>query len=145
MGLTQRDLAKQLGVTHSIIGKIETGDRRLDVVEFYEYTKALNLVPSETLFLLFHNHRLGGGNSNTWFIEKDRALDALFDVVSWLRLNKPYRLYKNLANFAYTRLQGANGSLGMSKTNKTPLKYSFKGVFVRFKGFKWVYLALKAL
>ncbi len=61
LGLTQRDLAKQLGVTHSIIGKIETGDRRLDVVEFYEYTKALNLVPSETLFLLFHEHHLGGG------------------------------------------------------------------------------------
>jgi len=50
-----------------------------------------------------------------------------------------------LANFAYTRLQGANGSLGMSKTNKTPLKYSFKGVFVCFKGFKWAYLALKVL
>ena len=57
LGLTQRDLAKQLGVTHSIIGKIETGDRRLDVIEFYEYTKALNLVPSETLFLLFHEHQ----------------------------------------------------------------------------------------
>ena len=55
--LSQRDLAEQLGVTYSIIGKIETGDRRLDVIEFYEYTKALNLVPSETLFLLFHNHQ----------------------------------------------------------------------------------------
>ena len=42
LGLSQRDFAKQLGVTYSIIGKIETGDRRLDVVEFYEYTKALN-------------------------------------------------------------------------------------------------------
>ena len=55
--LSQRDLAEQLGVTYSIIGKIETGDRRLDVIEFYEYTKALNLVPSETLFLLFHDHQ----------------------------------------------------------------------------------------
>ena len=54
--LSQRDLAEKLGVTYSVIGKIETGDRRLDVIEFYEYTKALGLVPSETLFLLFHNH-----------------------------------------------------------------------------------------
>ena len=62
LNLSQRDLAEQIGVTHSVIGKIETGDRRLDVVEFYEYTKALGLVPSETLFLLFHEHKkLGGG------------------------------------------------------------------------------------
>ncbi len=54
--LSQRDLAEKLGVTYSVIGKIETGDRRLDVIEFYEYTTALELVPSETLFLLFHEH-----------------------------------------------------------------------------------------
>jgi len=68
LGWTQRDLADKLGVTHSIIGKIETGDRRLDVVEFYEYTKALGLVPSETLFLLFHEHqKLDGGDPNARF------------------------------------------------------------------------------
>ena len=63
LGLSQRDLAKRLGVTHSIIGKIETGDRRLDVIEFYEYTKALGLVPSETLFLLFHEHHKHWGDN----------------------------------------------------------------------------------
>ncbi len=56
LGWSQRDLADQLDITHSTIGKIETGDRRLDVVEFYEYTKALKLVPSETLLLLFHEY-----------------------------------------------------------------------------------------
>ncbi len=61
LGLSQRDLAERLGITRSVIGKVETGDRRLDVVEFYEYTKALELVPSETLFLLFHEHQKHGG------------------------------------------------------------------------------------
>jgi len=55
-GLTQRDLAKMLNVTYSVVGKVETGDRRLDVIEFYEYAQVLGLVPSETLFLLFHDN-----------------------------------------------------------------------------------------
>ena len=56
LGMSQRDLADRLGITYSVIGKVETGDRRLDVIEFYEYTSALELVPSETLFLLFYKH-----------------------------------------------------------------------------------------
>lgn len=43
LGLTQRQLAERLGVIHSLIGKIETGDRRLDVLEFIEYCQALEL------------------------------------------------------------------------------------------------------
>lgn len=61
LDLSQRDLAERLGIIHSVIGKIETGERRLDVIEFYEYTKALGLVPSETLFLLFHEYQKHGG------------------------------------------------------------------------------------
>jgi transcriptional regulator with XRE-family HTH domain len=60
LNLSQRDLAERLGITHSVIGKVETGDRRLDVIEFYEYAMALELVPSDTLFLLFYEHQKHG-------------------------------------------------------------------------------------
>ena len=45
--LSQRDLAVKLGINHSLIGKIETGDRRLDLLEFIEYIKPLNLSLSD--------------------------------------------------------------------------------------------------
>lgn len=41
LGLSQRALADRLGVIHSFVGKVETGDRRLDVFEFVEYCKGL--------------------------------------------------------------------------------------------------------
>jgi DNA-binding XRE family transcriptional regulator len=41
--LTQRELAERLNISHSIIGKIETGDRRLDIVELLEYAHALEI------------------------------------------------------------------------------------------------------
>ena len=34
-GLTQRQLAKKLNREHSFVSRIELGERRLDVVEFY--------------------------------------------------------------------------------------------------------------
>jgi transcriptional regulator with XRE-family HTH domain len=43
IGLSQQQLADKLGVIYSLIGKIETGDRRLDSVETIEYCKALNV------------------------------------------------------------------------------------------------------
>lgn len=48
-GLTIRGLAEKMEVHHSIIGKIETGERRLDVIEFMEYCKALGVSPLEIL------------------------------------------------------------------------------------------------
>jgi transcriptional regulator with XRE-family HTH domain len=51
-GLTQRDLAKRMREPHSFIGKIESGERRLDVVEFVAVAKALKLDPID-LFTRF--------------------------------------------------------------------------------------------
>ena len=43
IGLSQRALGQKLGVVHSFVGKVETGDRRLDLFEFIEYCQALEL------------------------------------------------------------------------------------------------------
>jgi len=40
-GLTQRELARKLAREYSFVWRIETGKRRLDVVEFYWVCKAL--------------------------------------------------------------------------------------------------------
>ena len=49
LGLSQRAFGEKLGVVHSFIGKVETGDRRLDVFEFIEYCKGLVLDPIQVL------------------------------------------------------------------------------------------------
>ena len=48
-GLTQTQLAKRLGRTQSFVATIETGRRRIDVVEFAALAKALD-VPAARLF-----------------------------------------------------------------------------------------------
>ena len=48
-GLSQRALAKKLRRAPSIIAKIETGDRRLDVVEFAKWCRAVGVDPPEAL------------------------------------------------------------------------------------------------
>lgn len=49
LGLSQRSLAERLGIIYSLVGKIETGERRLDVLEFIDYCQVLQLDPNEVL------------------------------------------------------------------------------------------------
>jgi transcriptional regulator with XRE-family HTH domain len=53
-GLTQQQFAKRLKAPQSFVSKVEAGERRLDVVEFFEYVTALGSVP-EKLFAEFGN------------------------------------------------------------------------------------------
>lgn len=39
VGMTQEELAKRLGKHQSYVSKFETGERRLDVIEFMEVAK----------------------------------------------------------------------------------------------------------
>ena len=51
-GHTMRSLAQVIGTPHSFIGKIEHQERRLDVIEFVRYCRALEVDPNEGLQLI---------------------------------------------------------------------------------------------
>ncbi|MEO9633179.1 MAG: helix-turn-helix transcriptional regulator [Sulfitobacter sp.] len=46
-GITQRDLAKKLGCLPATIANIESGQRRIDVIELIALAKALDLSPQK--------------------------------------------------------------------------------------------------
>ncbi len=46
-GLTQREVARRLGVYASYVSKYENGERRLDVVEFLAVAEAIGFDPKE--------------------------------------------------------------------------------------------------
>src|ERR1700676_3058910 len=54
-GVSQRELARRLERAHSFVGKIESGERQLNVLEFIDVAAALNVGPG-VLFV-----RGGGG------------------------------------------------------------------------------------
>ena len=47
-----------MGVIHSFVGKVETGDRRLDVFEFIDYCRALDWNAAEILMELMGNETI---------------------------------------------------------------------------------------
>ena len=46
-GLSQRDLASELGVPHTWVSKVETGERRIDVIELCWFCRACGVDPSD--------------------------------------------------------------------------------------------------
>ena len=45
--LTQRELAKKLGINHTMVHNSETAERRVDVAEFIDWATACGLEPVE--------------------------------------------------------------------------------------------------
>ena len=48
-GLTQRQLAAKLKRSKTFVGRLEAGERQLNVLEFIEVARALGITPSELI------------------------------------------------------------------------------------------------
>lgn len=48
--ISQKNLAKMLGIEQSYISKTEIGDRRLDIIELLDYCDAMGLTLTEFVF-----------------------------------------------------------------------------------------------
>lgn len=44
-GLSQREVSEQMGMAHSFLSKCETGDRRIDLMEFLQLAKLYGKAP----------------------------------------------------------------------------------------------------
>lgn len=55
--MTQRDLAKKLRFHHTMVHRSETGDRRIDPIEFIAWCRGCDLDPAEQLRLLDRGSR----------------------------------------------------------------------------------------
>lgn len=51
-GMNQRQLADKLGREHSFVGRIETGERRVDIVEFFWIAEACGQDPEAAMLEL---------------------------------------------------------------------------------------------
>lgn len=50
--LSMRDVVSGLNMPHTIVGKVENMERRLDVIEFIDYCRAINANPVEIFKML---------------------------------------------------------------------------------------------
>ena len=55
-GLTQTEIAARLGKPQSFVSKYESGERRLDVVEFIEVCQVLSIKPNSILNKIDNNN-----------------------------------------------------------------------------------------
>jgi transcriptional regulator with XRE-family HTH domain len=51
-GLTQAELAARIGEYQSFVARLESGERRVDVVEFLELAEALGFDPAKVILTL---------------------------------------------------------------------------------------------
>jgi transcriptional regulator with XRE-family HTH domain len=51
-GMTQADLANRLGEYQSFVARLESGQRRIDVVEFLDIAEALGFDPTKAIATL---------------------------------------------------------------------------------------------
>lgn len=51
-GLTMRQLGALLDEPHSFVGKVEQGERRIDVLEYVKYCRALGVAPEEGIAIV---------------------------------------------------------------------------------------------
>lgn len=59
VGMTQRDLAKKLGREHSLVARIEQGERRVDLVELYVICDACHQKPEKIILGLLKSFKAG--------------------------------------------------------------------------------------
>lgn len=58
-GVTQRELAARLKKPQSYVSKFERGERRLDVIEFFDVVSAIGAEPFKLLRKLFRPPKAG--------------------------------------------------------------------------------------
>ena len=62
-GLSQRALARRLGVPHTWVSKVETGERRIDLVEFAWYCAGCGVNAAREAEAIIAKWRLRNGSS----------------------------------------------------------------------------------